>query len=91
MKSFLKPSKPLKIKEALAICSAILAVSCESKPVGEPLRSLCILDFKAQTCWVDKAKGEGFKFSEMNDCPFTGCWFGIDESDLKRIQSGLNK
>ena len=91
MRNFWRPLKLQKLTKALAICSATLAASCESAPKGEPLKSLCILDFKAQVCWVDKEKSEGFKFSEMNDCPFTGCWFGIDETDLKRIQSGLNK
>ena len=73
-----------------AILLAISVVSCESAPKGEPLASLCVLDFEAKMCWVHKEVREGFSFSEMNDLG-APTWFALDEKDLGRIQKALNR
>lgn len=81
-------------KKTSLILLALLVISLTSCTThkGAPLQSLCILDFEAKVCWVNKAHGVGFSFDEMNGCDSGGkCWFAIDEHEIERIFSTLNK
>jgi hypothetical protein len=71
----------------LSATSLILS-GCATAPKGAPLSSLCIVDVKAQTCWVDQAHGVGFTFEEIGN---QGPWFMINQYDLERIWSKLNQ
>lgn len=75
------------------VLGASLITSCSSNSLkGAPLDSLCVLDFEARTCWVNKAHGEGYLFEEMSNCDEGGiCWFALSEKDLTRIHSTINK
>lgn len=57
---------------------------------GKPAGSLCLLDFEAKMCWVERGKGTGYPFSEMGKLEGVS-WFGINELDLVRIYETLNK
>ncbi len=59
---------------------------------GPPLQSLCVMDFDAGKCWVDKAIGDGKDFEDMQkhqdackENPELPCWYGINTDDLKRF------
>lgn len=70
-----------------------LTNSCAYKPI-KPLTSLCVLDFKAQVCWINKAENKGFSFAEMSGCNDDKgglCYFAIDEFDLARTSIGLSR
>lgn len=94
MRNFLTRFKKLKALKTLKTLPLILAASCSLAPkkTGEPLKSLCILDFEEKKCWISRPKRIYRDFKDMNECHFGGeCFFGIEENDLKRIQDALNK
>lgn len=83
----------VKVRFLLAIISLILVTGCISRPV----KSLCIMDFQDQMCWVDKENHQGFSFPEMweqqSRCQTheqIPCWYGIDSADLTRIMDSLD-
>lgn len=78
---------PFRIILAISLTSLI---SCASIPHGKPISSLCILDFEARMCWVDKAHGQGFTFEDMTKEDSVS-WFGLNQFDLERIHDKLNE
>lgn len=89
----MKDYLPLILLVLMALLWSLLIGGCvTTKKSGAPLTSLCILDFEAQRCWVNKSEGKGPTFSELKsdqercvgDSEFP-CWYGINSADLKRI------
>lgn len=94
MRNLLKHLRKLSLSKTSKTLPLILVASCSAVPkkTGEPLKSLCILDFEERKCWISRPKGIYRDFDDMKDCPFGGeCFFAIEENDLKRIQNALNK
>lgn len=86
----------LKCKGLLVRGSIPLAVISFLGCTSTPVRSLCVLDFIAQKCWVDKKNDVGYTFAEMteqNDRCIKNkqvpCWYSVDSNDLIRIIDGI--
>lgn len=77
------------------VSGSLLLSGCGTSPKvsGQPLSSLCLMDFESQMCWYDKEKGFGYTFEYLNNSCKNGgpCWFALDEYDLTRIHKALNK
>lgn len=65
---------------------------------GEPVRSLCELDFEKQMCWYDQEESDGVSFKDMRvqqlECrikPNGNCLYSIDTYDLTRTIKALKK
>lgn len=70
-----------------------LLASCATvEKSSVPLTSLCIMDYEAKKCWVNKTLGKGWSFEEMKqaqrDCVGDSefpCWYGVNSTDLKAL------
>jgi hypothetical protein len=78
--------------------SAILICFISGCATGEPVRSLCELDFERQMCWYDQEEHEGISFKDMRvqqlECrikPNGNCLYSIDSYDLTRTIKALKK
>jgi hypothetical protein len=73
-----------------------LSIACSTTKVKrEPITSLCIFDFEAQMCWIQKPD-KGFSFEELKlkqkGC-ITGdepCFYGLNGVDLATLFRALN-
>lgn len=84
---------PAKVRFLIVAVSFPFLISCTSLPP----KSLCFLDFINERCWVNKKKGIGPTFEEMEqqqlDCQFNPsypCYYGLDSHDLMRIVDKLD-
>ncbi len=77
----------------VALCSAWWLSGCTTiKKSGEPLKSLCLMDYDSKMCWTNKSEKKGMTFDEMKKqhdaClknPEVPCWYGVNSNDLKRL------
>lgn len=80
------------------VAIAIMVSLTSGCVTGEPVRSLCELDFEKQMCWYDQEESDGVSFKDMRvqqlECrikPNGNCLYSIDTYDLTRTIKALKK
>ena len=84
----------VKVRFLIAVVCLLPIISCSHYEV----KSLCVLNFDDEMCWVNKEKNIGFTFKEMGDTNRRAkelptlnspIWFALDSYDLERIVDSL--